>query len=202
MGAATADWRQSPATSDECLQLVLLHLSFSLDCLVPDQADVVPFARAMFDILPLPVLPKPIMPSLSSCFVRPTHVRLLSYPPFIITSDGEEDELSETEASPHRRTDKRRRTKRNGVSPSKRSYHDSPVSPAEPPTSSYSRNGARPAHLAPIKPVGFAAGRESRRGGDDEPMLPSPVVMGFDFKRVDEDQLKTVSRTLRRGLPF
>ncbi|OCF40916.1 hypothetical protein I317_05275 [Kwoniella heveanensis CBS 569] len=51
------------------------------------------------------------------------------------------------------------------------------------------RNG-RPGQLPPIKPIGFAAAREARR--EDGGGLPSPVVMGFDFKAIDEDQLKTV----------
>jgi hypothetical protein len=47
--------------------------------------------------------------------------------------------------------------------------------------------------LAPIKPMGFAASRESRRDEGDV-AIPSPVVMGFDFKQVDGDQLRTVRR--------
>ncbi|KLT44395.1 hypothetical protein CC85DRAFT_242632, partial [Cutaneotrichosporon oleaginosum] len=51
--------------------------------------------------------------------------------------------------------------------------------------------------LAPIKPIGFAASREAR-GRDDggDPPVPSPVVLGFDFKSIDGDQLKTVRDTI------
>jgi hypothetical protein len=59
--------------------------------------------------------------------------------------------------------------------------------------------------LAPIKPIGFAASRENRResgGLAGEPALPSPVVMGFDFQKVDDDQLKTVSHHPSLQVPF
>ncbi|TYJ56308.1 hypothetical protein B9479_002999 [Cryptococcus floricola] len=48
------------------------------------------------------------------------------------------------------------------------------------------------------KPIGFAAAREARReeGYDVYGMVPSPVVMGFDFKSVEGEQLKTVRESL------
>ncbi|ODN85661.1 hypothetical protein L198_07490 [Cryptococcus wingfieldii CBS 7118] len=48
------------------------------------------------------------------------------------------------------------------------------------------------------KPIGFAAAREARReeGYDVYGMVPSPVVMGFDFKLVEGEQLKTVRESL------
>ncbi|KAL0240307.1 hypothetical protein I308_106557 [Cryptococcus tetragattii IND107] len=47
-------------------------------------------------------------------------------------------------------------------------------------------------------PMGFAANREARReeGYDVYGAVPSPVVMGFDFKTIDGEQLKTVRDTL------
>ncbi|KAL7418606.1 hypothetical protein Q5752_007064 [Cryptotrichosporon argae] len=53
----------------------------------------------------------------------------------------------------------------------------------------------KPSGLAPIKPIGFAAAREARASGEDGP-IPSPVVMGFDFKSIDGDQLRTVRDTI------
>jgi hypothetical protein len=47
-------------------------------------------------------------------------------------------------------------------------------------------------NLPPIKPIGFAASRESRRDEGIEHAIPSPVVMGFDFKSIDDEQLRTV----------
>ncbi|OXG31455.1 hypothetical protein C360_04667 [Cryptococcus neoformans Bt15] len=57
---------------------------------------------------------------------------------------------------------------------------------------------ASPANLAANPPVGFAASREARRGEgyDVYGAVPSPVVMGFDFKTIDGEQLKTVRDTL------
>ena len=51
----------------------------------------------------------------------------------------------------------------------------------------------RGSHLS-IKPIGFGASRESRKSGGTpgEHPVPSPVVMGFDFKGIDGDQMKTV----------
>ncbi|ORY27749.1 hypothetical protein BCR39DRAFT_536941 [Naematelia encephala] len=88
-------------------------------------------------------------------------------------------EESDEHASP--RGDKRRRVKAaNGT-----------TSPHDPPRSA--RLG--PSTLAPIKPIGFAASREARREEGDR-SVPSPVVMGFDFKAIDGDQLKTVRDTI------
>lgn len=53
---------------------------------------------------------------------------------------------------------------------------------------------ASSANAAANPPVGFAASREARReeGYDIYGAVPSPVVMGFDFKTIDGEQLKTV----------
>lgn len=101
------------------------------------------------------------------------------------------DEASDSPASDSR-ADKRRRTKPpRGADPSPRKsgHAGSSASPAPgglgPPS--------RRSQLAPIRPIGFAAAREQRRDGESgDQAIPSPVVMGFDFKQVDEDQLKTV----------
>ena len=61
----------------------------------------------------------------------------------------------------------------------------SPSSPHEAPSR------RMPPTLAPIKPIGFAQSREYRREGSYHP-IPSPEVMGFDFKAIDEGQLRTV----------
>lgn len=60
---------------------------------------------------------------------------------------------------------------------------------------------ASPANLAANPPVGFAASREARRGEgyDVYGAVPSPVVMGFDFKTIDGEQLKTV---IHLSFPF
>ncbi|AAW43010.2 hypothetical protein CND00490 [Cryptococcus deneoformans JEC21] len=57
---------------------------------------------------------------------------------------------------------------------------------------------ASSANAAANPPVGFAASREARReeGYDIYGAVPSPVVMGFDFKTIDGEQLKTVRDTL------
>lgn len=102
--------------------------------------------------------------------------------------------------SPNSRSDKRRRVHSRssrtgagdssaGPSPVKHTMHQSYPHPSRSPDPHPVR---RMPNLAPIKPIGFAASRESRReDGADHP-IPSPVVMGFDFKQIDEDQLKTV----------
>jgi len=59
----------------------------------------------------------------------------------------------------------------------------------------------------PIKPIGFAASREHRRQSGGHGEIPSPVVMGFDYKNVDAEQLKTVSlhhrrQTTQTSMPF
>lgn len=79
-------------------------------------------------------------------------------------------------------------------SPSKNSAPGrSPTTEQQPPSSS-----KRPSTLAPIQPIGFAASREARRDGDNDVnrAIPSPVVLGFDFKSVDEEQMKTVRDTI------
>lgn len=120
------------------------------------------------------------------------------------------DELDDSPpASPNPRAEKRRRTRKpagaggdkqaspsagsaaGGQSPSSA---DAPVTVGPGGQEQQRRtSGMGP---APIKPIGFAASRENRResgGIVGEPAVPSPVVMGFDFQKVDEDQLKTVS---------
>ncbi|BEI82847.1 hypothetical protein CcaverHIS002_0307150 [Cutaneotrichosporon cavernicola] len=108
----------------------------------------------------------------------------------------ERDELADDD---HPRPEKRSRTgagsgrsgRHSGDSPSSKGTANSPPRETQPTTKS------RPANLAPIKPIGFAASREAR-GRDDggDPPVPSPVVLGFDFKSIDEDQLKTVRDTI------
>lgn len=57
------------------------------------------------------------------------------------------------------------------------------------------------ANPAANPPMGFAANREARReeGYDVYGAVPSPVVMGFDFKTIDGEQLKTV---IHHSFPF
>jgi hypothetical protein len=102
--------------------------------------------------------------------------------------------------SPSQPGDKRRRTTR-----ASQNVAAGPESSPRDPTSGHAADRFRP---PPIKPIGFAASRESRRqeGGYGDP-IPSPVVMGFDYKNVDAEQLKTVSHNLTRhssqtGMPF
>ena len=74
---------------------------------------------------------------------------------------------------------------------------DRPPSPAvEVHALSHPQPGRRGSQLS-IKPIGFGASRESRKSGGQpgEHPVPSPVVMGFDFKGIDGDQMKTVSRS-------
>ncbi|WOO85908.1 uncharacterized protein LOC62_07G009394 [Vanrija pseudolonga] len=95
-----------------------------------------------------------------------------------------------------KRPDKRSRThargsgRLSGDSPSK--LGSGPSAPGE----SQSTGKSRPPGLAPIKPIGFAASREARREDGTDRAIPSPVVMGFDFKSIDEEQLKTVRDTI------
>nr|XP_019008557.1 uncharacterized protein I206_06234 [Kwoniella pini CBS 10737]OCF47338.1 hypothetical protein I206_06234 [Kwoniella pini CBS 10737] len=129
-------------------------------------------------------------------------------PPVILAKDdsgeaaeGENDEDVRLDG----RADKRRRVTKGGKSvdavPSPRKDRSGEGSASTSPprlgtaTSQPSRNG-RPLALAPIKPIGFAAAREARRDDNGNQALPSPVVMGFDFKAIDEDQLKTVRDTI------
>lgn len=60
---------------------------------------------------------------------------------------------------------------------------------------------ASSANPAANPPMGFAANREARReeGYDVYGAVPSPVVMGFDFKTIDGEQLKTV---IHHSFPF
>lgn len=96
-----------------------------------------------------------------------------------------------------KRPDKRSRThargsgRLSGDSPSK--LGSGPSAPGE----SQSTGKSRPPGLAPIKPIGFAASREARREDGTDRAIPSPVVMGFDFKSIDEEQLKTVGDSTR-----
>ena len=99
------------------------------------------------------------------------------------------------------RGDKRRRTTKgrtqltnsDGVLPSpSQTYPGSGQSPPSPHHHPYYY--PRGLGLPPINP-GFAASRESRREDRGDLLIPSPVVMGFDFKTVDEEQLKTVGST-------
>ncbi|WRT64867.1 uncharacterized protein IL334_001803 [Kwoniella shivajii] len=119
-------------------------------------------------------------------------------------SGGEDGEDEEDDGSGGR-ADKRRRTNKGGKavevipSPRRDKGEGSSTSPSHHATQSSSlatRHGrGNGSTLAPIKPIGFAASREARRD-DGNQAIPSPVVMGFDFKAVDEDQLKTVRDTI------
>ena len=122
-----------------------------------------------------------------------------------IRSVSEDQEAQEEDrSSPNIRADKRRRVTKSSrtanadsvlPSPSKTSHHSnqgSSVSPTSPHGTLRSRRGP---NLAPIKPIGFAASRESRREDGTDQSIPSPVVMGFDFKGIDEMQLRTVGLT-------
>lgn len=122
--------------------------------------------------------------------------------------------------SPHQRAEKRRRTttkqsqSRLAVndnetafpSPSKtahshQSYQGSAGSSGSPTSPPMPRGRKLPPTLAPIKPIGFAASRESRREDGVEQPIPSPVVMGFDFKAIDDEQLRTVGIVSRHINP-
>jgi len=117
------------------------------------------------------------------------------------TVDSEDEASHEDDRSPHHRADKRRRTTKSSrtnevfPSPSNASPPGSSISPTDA-HSQHSGHLGPPSHprntLAPIKPIGFAASRESRREDGTDHAIPSPVVMGFDFKQIDEEQLKTV----------
>jgi hypothetical protein len=124
-----------------------------------------------------------------------------------LTHRNDDADAGDAEANP--RGEKRRRTNR-GVK-SELAVALSPVrkgsSPASPAGTALSSGGGATnvstnsnprsrANLPPIKPIGFAQSRESRDDGQDHP-IPSPVVMGFDFKMIDDQQLRTVSRVAR-----
>nr|XP_018265614.1 uncharacterized protein I303_01984 [Kwoniella dejecticola CBS 10117]OBR87772.1 hypothetical protein I303_01984 [Kwoniella dejecticola CBS 10117] len=124
------------------------------------------------------------------------------------SGDDAEGEVDEDVRS-NGRADKRRRVTKGGKSvdavPSPRKDRSGEGSASTSPSnhdahpnnsSSLSSKNGRPAALAPIKPIGFAAAREARRDDNGNQALPSPVVMGFDFKAIDEDQLKTVRDTI------
>jgi hypothetical protein len=109
-------------------------------------------------------------------------------------------------ASPNPRADKRRKTRKN-ASVGNPDRADSPSTGSAAGGAAEEGEGEpqqrRASGLAPIKPIGFAAARENRResgGIAGDAALPSPVVMGFDFQKVDEDQLKTVN-TFRKIFP-
>lgn len=105
------------------------------------------------------------------------------YPSFTNPFDTSRDSPS----SPRSGGDKRRRT-RNALNSSN---HPGGSGSSPKGESSAASRGGRP---PPLKPVGFAAGRESRRQSDGyDPSIPSPVIMGFDYKKIDAEQLKTVS---------
>lgn len=104
-------------------------------------------------------------------------------PPFIPHNPF--DVISDSPSSSRSGGDKRRRT-RGGQTTS-----NSGSGPGQSPKGDSAPTRGRP---PPIKPVGFAAGRESRRQSDGfDPSIPSPVIMGFDYKTIDAEQLKTVS---------
>ncbi|OCF76840.1 hypothetical protein I204_02546 [Kwoniella mangroviensis CBS 8886] len=149
---------------------------------------------------------------------RPTlnaRVRLPPLPAITDCSGGEDAEGDDDDDRSIGRADKRRRVTKGGKSvdivpsPRKDSISRSgedggSTSPSNQPSSLPSRNGRAngPPTLAHIKPIGFAASREAKRDdGTGSQALPSPVVMGFDFKTIDEDQLKTVGLISRSNSP-
>ncbi|KAK8846843.1 hypothetical protein IAR55_005931 [Kwoniella newhampshirensis] len=165
-------------------------------------------------LTPPPTLPPTRLPSVGPHF----HPRIAAInsawgqlPSFLSTSpsrhgdeaaDGDNDDQ-------HHRADKKRRLNKSGravdvvPAPNNDSFSQSDESSASPPRSTVPKvqptKGGRGSGglLAPIKPIGFAASREARReDGIESSAIPSPVVMGFDFKAVDEDQLKTVRDTI------
>ncbi|WWD22098.1 hypothetical protein CI109_106587 [Kwoniella shandongensis] len=159
------------------------------------------------------VTPPPTLPPTRLSSVAPqnyprlatTNSSWLHLPP-ILSSEyrpGEEQEEEEDGSNPPR-PDKRRRVNKGGKafdvlhSPNKDSSVRSAESSASPPHSTaLAVPPSRAGRLAPIKPIGFAASREARReDGIEGSAIPSPVVMGFDFKAIDEDQLKTVRDTI------
>jgi len=93
--------------------------------------------------------------------------------------------------SPHQSADKRRRTTRASINSATTGPDTSPRNPIAAPAA----DRFRP---PPIKPIGFAASREHRRQSGGYGEIPSPVVMGFDYQKVDAEQLKTVSLQARR----
>ncbi|WWD07771.1 hypothetical protein V865_005875 [Kwoniella europaea PYCC6329] len=144
---------------------------------------------------------------------RPTLNARVRLPPLSAITDcsgGEDAEGDDDDNRSIGRADKRRRVTKGGKSvdivpsPRKDSISRSgedggSASPSNQPNSLPSRNGRGngPPTLAHIKPIGFAASREAKRDdGTGSQALPSPVVMGFDFKTIDEDQLKTVRDTI------
>lgn len=97
------------------------------------------------------------------------------------------DDSRDSPSSPRSGGDKRRRTR----NPLNSSSHPGGSGSSPKGDSSAANRGGRP---PPLKPVGFAAGRESRRQSDGyDGTIPSPVIMGFDYKKIDAEQLKTVS---------
>ncbi|WWC86974.1 uncharacterized protein L201_001855 [Kwoniella dendrophila CBS 6074] len=137
---------------------------------------------------------------------RPLNARTRLDPLSPIDDDsGDDAEGEDDENRSAGRADKRRRVTKGGkaidVIPSPRKDHGggsrSPSNHDIQSNSHATRNGrGTGSTLAPIKPIGFAAAREARRDDNDNQALPSPVVMGFDFKAIDQDQLKTVRDTI------
>lgn len=106
-----------------------------------------------------------------------------------------EDDHGDGAADDASRPGKRRKV--NGNSKAKQQTSAPPgqaVSPVSPPMQNFrGGGGAGPPRDLAIQPIGFAASREARGLALDHQM-PSPVVMGFDFKAVNDSDLKTVRR--------
>lgn len=117
--------------------------------------------------------------------------------PSIVSADSHPEDMNDKDQSPNQRGDKRRRVASrsnrqggsDGYQPSPSKSYRLSQSPSSPHQSSSRRMHTT---LPPIKPIGFAQSREYRRDDSGERPIPSPVVMGFDFKAIDEGQLKTV----------
>ncbi|WVF69901.1 hypothetical protein IAT40_004684 [Kwoniella sp. CBS 6097] len=137
---------------------------------------------------------------------QPQSVRI-RLPPFTSVATVKSEDHEDEDEDGNARADKRRRVNKGSKSidiapsPQKEGTHNrsgessrSPTEDQRGPLGPPPPRSGRPGQLPPIKPIGFAAAREARR--EDGGGLPSPVVMGFDFKAIDEDQLKTVRDTI------
>lgn len=135
---------------------------------------------------PPPTVPSTRKQSPINKFAKIQHSYSTPVTPLFPSFSNPCDPSRESPSSPRSGGGKRRRT-RNPLNSSNPGGSGS--SPKE--DSSAASRGGRP---PPLKPVGFAAGRESRRQSDGyDVSIPSPVIMGFDYKKIDAEQLKTVS---------
>ena len=174
-----------PAKTSPTLTFIS-SLSFSLAKPCPSCNRIHPLTTMTLPTPP-PTLPHTRANSTDSCFAEtPVFGRLSSCLPVIhVYSEVEHKQ----EASPSTHIDKRRRVNSRSNRPQESDTRPSPSNSQR--TSTSPRPARKVPDLAPIKPIGFAASRESRREEGDR-NIPSPVVMGFDFQSIDGDQLRTV----------